>query len=101
MFVDDKETYVASRLTTVDNNWNPFTQFSEWYNEDVNLGYNTCGLLAKRFEKYLKENNIQSAEVLSDYEYAEIIDKLILQIIDEFPLLYKRIEKPKVFIEID
>ncbi len=33
-------------LTTVDNKWNPFTHFREWYEYDSRMGYNTLGLLA-------------------------------------------------------
>ena len=44
-------------LTTVDNKWNPFTQFKEWLNYDNSMGYNTLGLLANF--------------ALSDYENAE------------------------------
>lgn len=35
-------------LTTVDNPWNPFTHFDEWSVFDVQHGYNTCSLLAKK-----------------------------------------------------
>jgi hypothetical protein len=41
---DDTEQYM---LTTVDNPFNPFTQFDEWYAWDVNKGYNTAALLAR------------------------------------------------------
>lgn len=34
-------------LTTIDNPFNPFTQYDEWYAFDVSKGYNTCGLLAR------------------------------------------------------
>jgi hypothetical protein len=34
-------------LTTVDNPFDPFTQFDEWYEWDLNAGYNTPGLLAR------------------------------------------------------
>ena len=33
-------------LTTVDNPFNPFTHFDEWFAYDLRLGYNSCGLLA-------------------------------------------------------
>ncbi len=32
-------------LTTVDNPWNPFTQWDEWFAYDTIKGYNTSGLL--------------------------------------------------------
>jgi hypothetical protein len=34
-------------LTTIDNPYNPFTQWIEWYMEDTRLGYDTCGLIAR------------------------------------------------------
>jgi hypothetical protein len=34
-------------LTTIDNPFNPFTQYDEWYNFDESQGYHTCGLLAR------------------------------------------------------
>lgn len=34
-------------LTTVDNPFDPFTQWDQWYMWDLNAGYNTPGLLAR------------------------------------------------------
>lgn len=34
-------------LTTVDNPYDPFTQWDEWFAWDLSAGYNTCGLLAR------------------------------------------------------
>jgi hypothetical protein len=34
-------------LTTVDNPFNPFTEFDEWYEYDVSLGYNTAAFLGR------------------------------------------------------
>lgn len=34
-------------LTTVDNPYDPFTQWDEWFNWDLNAGYHTSGLLAR------------------------------------------------------
>src|SRR3954470_4520961 len=34
-------------LTTVDNPFDPFTQFDEWLSWDTNAGYHTSGLLAR------------------------------------------------------
>lgn len=30
-------------VTTTDNKFNPFTEFDQWYDYDINHGYNTCG----------------------------------------------------------
>ena len=42
---DDDSIEVA--LSTSDNPWDPFEDFEEWYVEDMRLGHNTCGLLAR------------------------------------------------------
>lgn len=34
-------------LTTVDNPYDPFTHYREWWQWDVAAGYNTAGLLAR------------------------------------------------------
>lgn len=36
------------RLTTEDNPFNPFTQWSEWLFFDISKGYNTCERIASR-----------------------------------------------------
>lgn len=36
-------------LTTKDNYINPFVDFEAWFDEDIRLGHNTCGLLARLF----------------------------------------------------
>ena len=50
------------RLTTVDNPFDPFDQFSEWFVYDITHGYNTCNRLASL---------MPDTEQLSD---AEILD---------------------------
>lgn len=36
---------VEYMLTTVDNPFNPFTMFEEWYEYDVRMGYNSAAFL--------------------------------------------------------
>jgi hypothetical protein len=42
--LDDSEEHM---LTTVDNPWNPFTNYDEWYQFDHGSGYDTPGYLAR------------------------------------------------------
>ena len=34
-------------LTTLDNPYDPFVQFDEWYAFDTGMGYNTCAYLGR------------------------------------------------------
>lgn len=38
---------IYTRLTTIDNPYNPFDQFLEWYLYDLEKGYNTSELLGR------------------------------------------------------
>lgn len=38
---------MAVMLSTIDNPYNPFTQFDEWYQFDVKKGYHSCSYLAR------------------------------------------------------
>lgn len=44
---EDPPGLVDHMLTTVDNPFNPFTHFNEWYGWDVAAGYNTLQYLAR------------------------------------------------------
>ena len=34
-------------LSTIDNPFSPFTEWYAWYYQDLLLGYDTCGLIAR------------------------------------------------------
>ena len=38
---------MATMLTTIDNPFDPFTQYDEWYAFDEGKGYHTCSYLAR------------------------------------------------------
>lgn len=59
-------------LSTIDNPYNPFTQFDEWNSYDIEKGYNTCAYLARI---------TKSSEELSDVEEELAIDDAINQIV--------------------
>ena len=60
------------RLTTIDNPFDPFDQFSEWFVYDITHGYNTCNRLASL---------ASTSEQLSDAEIATIKDEAMLELI--------------------
>ena len=52
-------------LTTFDNPYNPFEQFSDWFLFDVEKGYNTCAYLdriAHTSDQFSEEENNQEIE---------------------------------------
>jgi hypothetical protein len=61
-------------LTTVDNPFDPFTQFDEWLAYDIGSGYNSCGFLAR----VAKVSND-----LSPADQAQAIQDAIDEIVDE------------------
>lgn len=44
---DTNTSMIEYMLTTVDNPFDPFTEFDEWYGWDRDAGYNTPALLAR------------------------------------------------------
>ncbi len=61
-------------LTTVDNPFNPITQFKEWYNFDTAHGYDSLQLLARM--TYLSDS-------LSEETKTSIIEETIEEIVTE------------------
>ena len=60
-------------LTTVDNPFNPFTEFDEWYAYDTMMGYNTLPFLARvaRVSTEISEPDQQLAIQLAIEEIVE------------------------------
>ena len=74
-------------LTTFDNPFDPFEQFTSWFLFDVEKGYNTCGRLARiaKLTDGLSEKEVEK-------EVSRAIDEIITY--DIFNI-YKRVwEKP-------
>lgn len=61
-------------LTTVDNPFDPWTQWDEWFAYDMNAGYNTPGLLARV---------ARSSSDLSDADQHHAIQSAIEEIVRE------------------
>lgn len=63
-------------LTTVDNPFNPFTHYDEWYQWDFNEGHHTPGLLARI---------VRTSDELSEADQEQAIDTAIDEILQDFP----------------
>lgn len=73
-------------LTTVDNPYNPFTQFDEWMQFDERSGYYTT--------QYLARLTLSSAD-LSDADQSSAIEHAIDEAVREnINGMYRRIEAP-------
>ena len=75
-------------LTTFDNPFDPFEQFTSWFLFDVEKGYNTCSYLA-RIAK-LSDKMSQQEE---DEEVERAIDEIIYY---DFMNIYKKVEPTTV-----
>lgn len=69
-------------LTTYDNPFNPFTQFDAWFKEDLRLGHDTCGYLARMSA---------ASQMLSDDMNEEYIDSAMDEIVSLQPMIYKKV----------
>lgn len=73
------------RLTTIDNPYNPFTQFVDWNAFDVDMGYNTLAFLGRV---------VQTSENFSGKDEESAREEAIDEIIKYNVLgLYKKVYK--------
>lgn len=63
---------MASMLTTIDNPFNPFTDFDAWFQFDEEKGYHTCQFLAKVS---------RASSEMSESDYEKEIDRAIDEIV--------------------
>ena len=63
-------------LTTIDNPFDPFEQFTSWFLFDVEKGYNTCGYLARI---------VKLSDDMSQKEQEDEIERAIDEIISINP----------------
>lgn len=72
-------------LTTFDNPFDPFRQFTSWFLFDVEKGYNTCSYLAR-----IAKLSDEMSQVEKDKEIERAIDEIIA---NDFLNIYKKVRK--------
>lgn len=77
-----KDSYA---LTTVDNPYDPFEQFNEWFLFDVEKGYNSCAYLDR-----IAHTSDQLSDEENNLEIARAIDEIIRY--DPFNI-YRKVSK--------
>ena len=70
-------------LTTIDNPFDPFEQFRNWYMFDVEKGYNSCG----KIDRIANYTDFMSEEE-KDIETERVIDEIIKH---DFLNIYKKV----------
>ena len=63
---------MASMLTTIDNPFDPFTEFDSWFQFDEEKGYHTCQFLAK-ISKASSDMSEKDYEYWNDLAIDEIV----------------------------
>ena len=72
-------------LTTIDNPFNPLTEFDKWNLFDIEKGYYSCSYLARI---------AKTSDQFSDYENSLEIERAIDEIIKlDFRKIYKKVEQ--------
>ena len=72
-------------LTTVDNPYNPFEQFTSWFLFDVEKGYNSCAYLGR-----IARTSDQLSEEENNLEVERAIDEIIKY---DFRNIYKKVTR--------
>ena len=72
-------------LTTIDNPFDPFTQFDDWFLFDIEKGYNSCSRL---------DRIVELSDAMSETEINIEIERAIDEIIKyDFLNVYKKVTK--------
>lgn len=72
-------------LTTIDNPYDPFTQFDSWYRFDCDKGYNSCAYLAR-----IARTSDQFSEEENETEIERAIDEIIKY---DFMNVYRKVTR--------
>lgn len=76
------------RLTTFDNPYDPFEQFTDWFLFDEEKGYHTCGYLGRI---------ARTSDALSDEENQQEVERAIDEIIKyDFRNIYRKVTSSPV-----
>ena len=81
-------------LTTKDNPFDPFSDFVKWYNYDIELGHNCCGLLAL----FSESSSQQSEKDFNDATEAAI-DFIIFHDLTGYYVKTEKEIEPKIIKE--
>ena len=72
-------------LSTIDNPYDPFDDFKNWFMFDVESGHNTCAYLAR-----IAKTSDQLTEKENDEEIERAIDEIILH---DFMNVYVKLKR--------
>lgn len=75
---------VEFAITTVDNPFNPFTEFKHWFTWDESHGYHTCEWIAK-----IAGTPTNIGPFAQEASFSDAIDSLI----ELFPQVYKKLTR--------
>ena len=73
-------------LTTIDNPYDYFTQFDDWFSFDIEKGYNSCSRLAR-----IARISDQMTDEETNLEIERAIDEIIKY---DFMNIYKKVRRP-------
>lgn len=77
---------IKHMLTTVDNPFNPFTHYDEWYAYDIKQGHHTSAVLAR-----IVKTSYELSSADQDLALEQGIDEIIKENVSG---LYKKVAEP-------
>lgn len=80
----DQASLEEQMLTTIDNPYDPFTEWDDWFAYDEQKGYHTCGLLARM---------ALTSVYLTEEENIIEINHAINNILELFPGMYRTVKR--------